>query len=73
MENETPKQPGQLDWLKDEDKKADEDERARLEAMYGEGADAAPLTEKERKNTKKEKESKIAEMTAELKKKLKQK
>lgn len=70
MESKTPEQ---LDWLKDEDKKADENERERLEATYGEDAGQAPLSEKERKALKRKKDSKIAEILAELKKKLSQK
>lgn len=70
MEN---KPPEQLDWLADEDKKADDDERSRLEMTYGEGARSAPLSEKERKDLKKEKESKRTGMLAELKKKLSKK
>lgn len=65
------KAPEQLDWLKGEDKKRDEDERMRLEMAYGVGAGSAPLNEKDRKNEKKDKENKIARMRAELRKLLK--
>ena len=50
-----PKSPEQLDWLREEDKKHDEDEHSRLRVAYGEEAGQAPLTEKERK----EKQQKI--------------
>ena len=62
--------PEQLDWLKDEDEKADDDERARLGAMYGEGASNAPINEKERKEARKKRKGEIDAMLAGLKKKL---
>ena len=62
--------PEQMDWLKDEDKKADADERARLEAMYGEGANTAPISEKERKAARKKRKEGIDAMLSGLKKKL---
>lgn len=63
-------QPEQLDWLKDEDKKADNDERARLAAMYGEGAGDAPLSDKERKAKRRKKTAEISVKLNELKKNL---
>ena len=63
--------PEQLDWLKEEDKKQDEDERARLKAIYGDGAENAPFTEKERKEIQRKKRAQVAADFKKLRDKLK--
>ncbi len=64
------KTPEQLDWLKEEDKKADADERARLVATYGEEARGAAISEKERGEKAKAKREEWKKNLEELKKKL---
>mgnify|MGYP001614364520 CR=1 FL=1 len=61
----------QLDWLREQDRAQDEDERSRLKEMYGEGAENAPITEKERKGKRLEKINKEKSELRELLDKLK--
>ena len=63
--------PRQLDWLKEEDQRRDEDERARLRATYGEGAEQAALTEKERKEIQRKNKQRFAADLKKLREKLK--